>query len=177
MTSRTVLKHLVFKEHIECVLSGYGLWQPAWNFDVKILLSRSLSEHFFELIHEQLVFLLEIIEISVFIFDFPFLFFKLMFHGVGLILMNTIELIDLFPSISVHIIDLIFNKRVEFLLLSIPSNAIFPKFSSELFLTGLNKRNLLITGPNLLIFYLQVIVKFLNDLFVLLDLLLQVFQI
>ena len=76
----------------------------------------------------------QFIKLSVLIFDFSLLLSDLVFQSVGLIIMDFIQLCKLFGSVSFHVLDLILNQRVEFLLFGIPSDCILPKLSPELFL-------------------------------------------
>lgn len=132
--SRAVLQHFGFQEYVKQVLRGQGLRQPSWYLNVKFLFCRPLSEHFLEFIDQILILLLQLIELRVLVLNFPFLLFQLMPHGVGLVFVNTIQLIDLFLSSALCLFGLVLDQRVELFLLGIPTDGVLSQLPTKLLL-------------------------------------------
>lgn len=84
--------------------------------------------------------------------------------------MDVVQLSDLFGPASFHVVDLVLDQRVEFLFLSVPSDCIFPQFPSQLFFIMFQKVNLNVAFTDLVFFDLQVLLEFLDDLLVFLNL-------
>jgi hypothetical protein len=84
---------------------------------------------------------------------------------------DTVQLINLFLSVSLHVLNLVLYQRVEFLLFGIPSYSVLAEFSSELLFVVLEKFDFQITFSDLVLSNLEVGLKFFDDSILFVDLL------
>lgn len=177
LRSWAVLKNLVLKEDVEQVLCSQGLGQPAGHLNVEILLRCSLAKDFLELIDKHLVLLLEFVELSGLVFNLSVLFSQLMSHWVGLVVVNAVELADLFLSVSFHVVDLVLDQRVKLLFFSIPSDGVLAEFSSEFFFVVLEELNFQVACSDFVLSCLNDGLKFFDDAILFINLLLQILKV
>ena len=121
-SSRTILKHLILQEHVKQVLRRYRIRHPTRHLYIQILLSRTLTEHLLELVHQGLVLTLQIVYHPVLVLNVPLQLTDLVLVTVHLVFLDASQLLEFAFTGTLLALGLTSDELVVLLLFGLPSS-------------------------------------------------------
>lgn len=146
--SWAILENFVFEEDVKEVLCGNCIRNPAWNLDVKVLLSGSLRENLLELVGQVFVLRLEVVNDPVFVFNVSLQLSDLMLKTADLIFMDVLQLLDFSLSCPFHAFSLRLDQGIVLNLLCLPSVQALLDLSSQISFSLFQVSNLIVADSD-----------------------------